>query len=81
MAKGRQYSVMLEGFEYNIGFFVSYQIFASNESQAIAIAHADAILQGFNIISCEEIECQKESLESRRDYGVIKRYGKIYFEN
>ena len=80
MVNGNRYNVMLEDLDGENGYFKTYEVFADTHARAKEIAYADAAKSGLNIISCKEVEGQSEFLETHSNYGVLKRYGKSYFE-
>lgn len=80
MVKKYRFIVMLEGLDGQYGYYISYEVIASDEVQAQSIARADALESGLYIVACEEVELQGEYVDSIPEAGILKKFGKSYFD-
>ena len=71
------YSVMLEGTDAGMGYFMNIEVTASNPTTAVKLAKERAQALGLTIVGVEEVteKCQTSKSESK----VLSVSGKSYF--
>lgn len=75
----REFSVMLEGGDGSGRFFVTLEIAADNENDAVSAALEHAQHEGWSGLQVEEVSCIGETGNGGKT-GIRKVYGKSYFE-
>jgi hypothetical protein len=73
------YNVMLEGREPEKGFLITFEVASVSESSAKKIALNEAKGMGLNIIGVEEVSFKRKLKPSEKP-GILKVYGKAYFD-
>ena len=71
------YSVMLEGIDASMGFFMNVEVAAPDPTNAVKLARKRARELGLRIVGVEEIT--KTRRTSSSDVGVLSVSGKSYF--
>ena len=76
--KIKGYNITLEGVEANQGYFTGFDIAAFTESEALDMLKCKAMEDGLNIIHFDSTPIKLSS--SIHKTGIIKEYGKSFFE-
>jgi hypothetical protein len=73
------YSIMLEGRDAGRGFLVTLDVAGSSQAHAERLALDEAKNLGLSILGIEEVTLKRKA-KMPREAGVIKTYGKAYFQ-
>lgn len=80
MATLSLFLVMLEGKEAGNSYFITFEVLAFDPSSAELHARDRALQQGLSIVQCEDVEFQGAVSDNDSAPGVIKEYGKSFFD-
>jgi hypothetical protein len=71
------YSVMLEGIDSGMGYFMNFEVAAPNQRTAIKIAEERALELGLTIVGVEEVTATGRTRSS--EPTILSTSGKSYF--
>lgn len=73
----RTYSVMLEGIDDGMAYFMNFEVAAPNQGDAIKLAEKRALELGLTIVGVEEVTLTGKT--SKLEETVLSTSGKSYF--